>query len=332
MTTRLNTLANSDDTALDQLSEIVAFIKTNRSLIEQLSNAGSVLNSKDNAGVVAAGNGNLRKAWMTDHFGNPGWLSNFFYVGSTIDGTSINGNTNIDALSVPGVYDVGESKYVTGDHPFTFWCTVYVTNFRNSRIQQIAIPWSENEKRIAFRTSNDNGVTWVAWEYIYTINNVLPIASGGTGGNTARQAALNLLVGLSDIQEDGMFSDFDWIIGGYIGNAFRMPITAMWDYINHKRTDVIINQSDNTTPIWIMCSKNEPRKIVFLELIYQHNKYPYIIYIYYDVSIERPKADIVYESLYSINYFDIQMSYNDRLNISLKSTTQGATGRVYKLF
>lgn len=34
LTTRLNTLANSDDTALDQMSEIVAYIKNNKTLIE----------------------------------------------------------------------------------------------------------------------------------------------------------------------------------------------------------------------------------------------------------------------------------------------------------
>lgn len=34
LTTRLNTLANSDDTTLDQMSEIVAYIKNNKSLID----------------------------------------------------------------------------------------------------------------------------------------------------------------------------------------------------------------------------------------------------------------------------------------------------------
>lgn len=37
LTTRLNTLANSDDTTLDQLSEIVAYIKSNRTLIENVT-------------------------------------------------------------------------------------------------------------------------------------------------------------------------------------------------------------------------------------------------------------------------------------------------------
>lgn len=37
LTTRLNALANSDDTTLDQLSEIVAYIKSNKSLIDSIT-------------------------------------------------------------------------------------------------------------------------------------------------------------------------------------------------------------------------------------------------------------------------------------------------------
>lgn len=37
LTTRLNTLADSDDTTLDQLSEIVAYIKSNKSLIDAIT-------------------------------------------------------------------------------------------------------------------------------------------------------------------------------------------------------------------------------------------------------------------------------------------------------
>ena len=37
LTTRLNALANSDDTTLDQMAEVVAYIKSNRSLIEEVT-------------------------------------------------------------------------------------------------------------------------------------------------------------------------------------------------------------------------------------------------------------------------------------------------------
>lgn len=49
LTTRLNTLADSDDTTLDQMSEIVAYIKSNKSLIEEVTtNKVSVADIIDN--------------------------------------------------------------------------------------------------------------------------------------------------------------------------------------------------------------------------------------------------------------------------------------------
>ena len=49
LTTRLNALANSDDTTLDQMSEIVAYIKNNKALIEQVTtnkvNVSDIINN-----------------------------------------------------------------------------------------------------------------------------------------------------------------------------------------------------------------------------------------------------------------------------------------------
>ena len=49
LTTRLNTLANSDDVTLDQMSEIVAYIKSNKSLIENITtnkvNVSDIINN-----------------------------------------------------------------------------------------------------------------------------------------------------------------------------------------------------------------------------------------------------------------------------------------------
>ena len=49
LTTRLNTLANSDDTTLDQMSEVVAYIKNNRTLIEGITtnkvNVSDIINN-----------------------------------------------------------------------------------------------------------------------------------------------------------------------------------------------------------------------------------------------------------------------------------------------
>lgn len=73
LTTRLNTLADSDDTTLDQLSEIVAYIKNNKSLIDGITT--SKINVSDiiddlttNSGekVLSAKQGTVLKGLITD--------------------------------------------------------------------------------------------------------------------------------------------------------------------------------------------------------------------------------------------------------------------------
>lgn len=55
LTTRLNALADSDDTTLDQLSEIVAYIKSNKSLIDSITTSKvNVTDIVDNLTTVAA--------------------------------------------------------------------------------------------------------------------------------------------------------------------------------------------------------------------------------------------------------------------------------------
>ena len=54
LSTRLQTLADSDDTTLDQLSEIVAYIKNNKSLIDgittsKVNKSGDTMSGKLNA-------------------------------------------------------------------------------------------------------------------------------------------------------------------------------------------------------------------------------------------------------------------------------------------
>lgn len=68
LTTRLNALADSDDTTLDQLSEIVAYIKSNRSLIESVTtnkvNVSDVISNLTSTSVdkpLAANQGKVLK-------------------------------------------------------------------------------------------------------------------------------------------------------------------------------------------------------------------------------------------------------------------------------
>lgn len=73
LTTRLNALADSDDTTLDQLSEIVAYIKNNKDLIDgittnkiNISDIVDNLDSTDPNKVLSSKQGNVIKNLITD--------------------------------------------------------------------------------------------------------------------------------------------------------------------------------------------------------------------------------------------------------------------------
>lgn len=126
LTTRLNTLADSDDSTLDQLSEIVAFVKENREMIDSFIESGISVNTKDKPGAVSAGGSNKFKSWMTDANGNPAWRD-ALPTQRYYDGTKV---------SINNITDVGMSRiYVqsgSNDHNYLgFYGNCFIINSLN---------------------------------------------------------------------------------------------------------------------------------------------------------------------------------------------------------
>ena len=103
LTNRLNALADSDDTTLDQLSEIVAYIKSNKSLIDSIttgkvstSDIADNLTTNVNSKVLSAAQGVVLKGLIdtavselkNDKADKSGWTANK-YIGTDASGNMI---------------------------------------------------------------------------------------------------------------------------------------------------------------------------------------------------------------------------------------------------
>lgn len=116
LTTKLNALADSDDTTLDQLSEIVAYIKSNKSLIDSITtgkvNVSDIvddLTSSFTDKPLSAKQGTILKGLITDlaeivgnkvdKTGNAGTASKW-EAARTIDGMSVQGDADRNTYGV----------------------------------------------------------------------------------------------------------------------------------------------------------------------------------------------------------------------------------------
>lgn len=139
LTTRLNALADSDDTTLDQLSEIVAYIKNNKNLIDGITtskvNVSDIIDDlTTNSGdkVLSAKQGTILKGLITDlttlvgtkvdKVSGKGLSTNDYTteeknkLNNIATGATKNTASNTTPM-VAGAADAGtESAYARGDH------------------------------------------------------------------------------------------------------------------------------------------------------------------------------------------------------------------------
>lgn len=179
-------------------------------------------------------------------------------------GVNIGKNADLNDITDPGLYQVeGSADSVTiANTPFTTsgYQLLVKQEYQNNRISQTA-RFAENEKvSIKYRTSINSGTSWSNWvdQVVDKVNltdqvsNILPIANGGTGGDTAREAQYNLL---SDIAPgDDTFGDTDIFIcdnnakNKNNGALKTKKATTIWNWIASKIRSVFGFTSDNKLP------------------------------------------------------------------------------------
>lgn len=130
----------------------------------------SVLNSKDNDGLVSAGNGNLNKFWMTDPNGNPGWRNIF---------ASSIANIDLNTVVTPGLYYV-QNRNFSGNTPNNTslcygWLQVDSIFEYHWAVRQVLYIF--DDRTFWHRVSGNTGSTWSVWETL-----------GGSNGNSSNVA------------------------------------------------------------------------------------------------------------------------------------------------
>lgn len=134
LTTRLNALADSDDTTLDQMSEIVAYIKANKTLIESITtskiNVSDIVNNlttNSSSKVLSAAQGVAIKSLIDALDSELGSHTHDgrYYTESEID-TKLSGKANSShGNHVPATETANNAKFLRNDNT---WQTVTPAN------------------------------------------------------------------------------------------------------------------------------------------------------------------------------------------------------------
>lgn len=220
--TRLNAALDSDDLDLDQISEIVAYIKSNRSLIDNITtskvNVSDIIDSLTSTATnkpLSAKQGKVLNDLITA-------LSST--VGDMVDkvsgkGLSTNDYTTTEKNKLDGIA-AGAEVNVQSDWNITDETSdAFIKNKPTIPIVPTSLP--------------ANGGT------AETISSTLPISKGGTGQTTGADAIKALI----NSAETGTStpSDDDWYLSQWAGGSetnnqtpVRRKTSALWKYIKSK--------------------------------------------------------------------------------------------------
>ena len=201
---RLNTLADSDDTTLDQLSEIVTYIKNNKSLIDNITTAkvdkiaGKGLSTNDytNAekeklgGVAPGAEVNVQSDWNVTDANSDAFIKNKpasmpANGGSAnyLNAQNIAENTNLNNISTCGFYyspaNATVATFVNCPTANAFFMAV---GKHAGIYQEIVEYMAANPKRYMRNYYNN---AWGAWYRVYTTADIPPDTKYTAGAHLA---------------------------------------------------------------------------------------------------------------------------------------------------
>ncbi|MCI9448179.1 MAG: hypothetical protein HFH36_12500 [Lachnospiraceae bacterium] len=198
---RLNAIADSDDITLDQLSEIVSYIKNNKELIDGITT--SKVNVSDIKEVAFSGSYNdlSDKPSIPSTVRVKGSAEGAFRVGDVsitpaniglgdVDNTA-DANKNVNsakALAVqpdnwkqgtdlPSTYPRGATIFLSNNPANKFngisYCTIHtIKGYTNMACIQFLYPYNTNEDRFYFREALYNTDAWRPWYEVITSANI----------------------------------------------------------------------------------------------------------------------------------------------------------------